>query len=192
MADETTPSPRKFPVTVRWIVLLIFGGIAAHFVANYDRYLPRRWETYSAPDGSFSIQLPGKLTVEPTKIPIESGGTMMATMISAAPTDHTTYMVTCIDNPNIGQKSPDQALSSTRDGALRNIQGTALTEKKINVQGFSGLDVQSRARGNSLVDMRLVVAGNRLFMIMAVATVEEDREPKTILHMFDSFKLNQK
>jgi len=101
-------------------------------------------------------------------------------------------MITWIDNPNVGQKSPDQELGSALDGGLRKIQGTALTEKKITVQGFPGLDVQARARGNSLVDLRLVVAGNRLFMIMAVATVEGDREPKTIQRILDSFKLNQK
>jgi hypothetical protein len=115
----------------------------------------------------------------------------MANLISAAPTDHTVYMITCVEHPNVGQK-PDQALDAARDGGLRKIQGTPLTQKKITVQGYPGLDIQAHARGNSLADLRIVVAGNRLFLIMAVASVEDDREPKTIQRMLDSFKLNQK
>ena len=192
MQDATSTSPKKSPITLRWIALVVFGAIVAHFVANYDRYLPHRWQTYASPDGSFSIQLPAKPSIGPTNIPLEGGGATKANLISAAPNDHTVYMITCIEDPNVGQKSPDQTLDAARDGGLRKIQGTPLSQKKITVQGYPGLDVQARARGNSLADFRMVVAGNRLFMIMAVATVEEDREPKTIPRMLDSFKISQK
>jgi hypothetical protein len=97
-----------------------------------------------------------------------------------------------MEHPNVGQKSPDQALEAARDGGLRKIQGTTLMQKKITVQGYPALDVQARARGNSLADLRIVVAGNQLCMIMAVATADGDREPKTIQRMLDSFRVNQK
>jgi hypothetical protein len=93
-------------------------------------------------------------------------------MITATPTDHTSYVFTYVEREKVGQQSPDQALAGARDGALRKVQGTLLTQKTITVQGYPGLDVQARARGNSFVDLRFVVVGNRLFMIMAVATVE--------------------
>jgi hypothetical protein len=192
MQDASNGLPKKSPITLRWIGLVIFGVIVAHFVANYDRYLPHSWQTYTPADGSFSIQLPAKPSIESTNVPIEGGGTTKANVISAAPNDHTVYMITYVEEPSVGQRSPDQTLDAARDGGLGKIQGTALSQKKITVQGYPGLDIQARARGNSLADFRIVVAGNRMFMIMAVATVEADREPKTIQRMFDSFKISQK
>jgi hypothetical protein len=101
-------------------------------------------------------------------------------------------MFTYLENENVAQKSPDQALVSARDGGLRKIQGTVLAQEKITVQGYPGLDVQARARGNSLADLRFVVVGNRLVMIMALATAEQHREPKTVQRVLDSLKINQK
>ncbi len=161
-----------------WIALIVFGVVVGHFVAHYDRYLPHRWQTYASPDGSFSIQLPGKPSIEPTKISLEGEGTTTANVISVAPTDHSAYVITCFEHPNVGQKSPDEVLDAARDGGLRKIQGTPVIQKRITVQGYPALDVQARARGNSLADLRIVVAGNRLFMMMAVTTVDGDREPK--------------
>ena len=192
MSDRTITSPKKSPFTLGLLGVVVLGAIGAHFVANYGRYLPHRWQTYTAPDGSFSIQLPGKPSIEPTKIPLEGGGTADVNMITATPTDHTSYVFTYVEREKVGQQSPDQALAGARDGALRKVQGTLLTQKTITVQGYPGLDVHARARGNSFVDLRFVVVGNRLFMIMAVATVEGDREPKAIQRMLDSFKMRHK
>jgi hypothetical protein len=183
--------PKKSPVTLRWIAQLVFGAIVAYFVAHYDRYLPHRWQTYTSPDGSFSIQLPDRPSIQFSKIPLEGGGATTENVISAAPTDHTAYMITCMEQPNVGQKSPDQALDAARDGALRKIHGAPLTQRRITVQGYPALDVQARARGNSLADLRIVAAGNRMFIIIAVATVDDDREPKTVQRMLDSFKITQ-
>jgi hypothetical protein len=182
----------KSKITASRIALIVFGVIVATVVAHYDEWLPHRWQTYTSPDGSFSVQLPAKPSVEPTQVPLQGSGTATINMITAAPTDHTAYVFTTLEHENVGQKSPDQALESARDGALRKIEGTVLAQKRITVQGYPGLDLQARAPGNSLVDMRIVVAGSRLFVIMAVATVEQDREPKTVQRVFDSFKINQK
>jgi hypothetical protein len=192
MSDQITASPKKSPFTLGWIVLVIFSAIIAHFVANYEQFLPHHWQTYTSPDGSFSVQLPDKPSIQSTQVPLEGGGTTAVNVITAAPTDHTTYMFTYVEHENIGQKSPDQTLDSAREGGLRKIQGTVLTQKRITVQGYPGLDVQARARGNSLADLRIVAVGNRLVMIMALATVGHDREPKTVQRVLDSFKINQK
>jgi hypothetical protein len=67
-----------------------------------------------------------------------------------------------------------------------------LTQNRITVQGFPGLDIQARAHGNMFMDSRMVVVGNRFYMIMAVAASKQDREPKTLKRIFDSFKLSPK
>jgi hypothetical protein len=173
-------------------VSVVLTAIIAYFVANYEQFLPHHWQTYTSPDDSLSVQFPDKFKFQPTQNPLEAGGTTTVNMITASPTEHTAYSFSIVENENIGQKSPDQALDFALEGSLRRIQGTVITQKNITVQGCPALEVQARARGNSRVDLRMVVAGNRLIMIMAVATVERDREPKTVQRMFDSFRINQK
>jgi len=111
------------------------------------------------------------------------------TLVSVKPTSSTAYMCSYAEDENIGSKSPDEVLETARDGSLSKTQGTVITQKRLTVQGYPALEMQARARGNSLLDARIVVAGKRLYLIMAVATVEQDREVNAIRRMFDSFKV---
>lgn len=182
----------KGKITFRQVALIVFTVIVATAVAHYDELLPHRWQTYTAPDGTFSIELPGKPTVETIQVPADDGGTMPIAMISARPTAHTYYGFNYFEKESIGRKSPDEALVSARDGSLRKIQGTVLTEKRLEIEGHPALDTQASARGDSLYDSRLIIAGNRLYMISAVATVKDKREAKTVQRVMNSFKILRK
>jgi hypothetical protein len=179
----------KSRISLRQVALIVFSVLVAMAVANYDKLLPHRWQTYTAPDGSFSIEFPGQPAVEAAQAPVEGVGTTPMTLVSVKPTKNTAYMCSYVEGENIGSKSPDEALESARDGSLRKTQGTAIGQKRMTVQGYPALDMQARARGNSLLDSRLIVADKRLYLIMAVAAVPQDREAKTIQRMFDSFKI---
>lgn len=182
----------KSKITARQFVLILVAVILSTVVANYDKLLPHRWQTYTAPNGIFSIELPGTLTAETTQAPIEGGGSMTINLISASPTTHTSYSCAYFDREGIENKSLDEVLTSARDGSLRKIQGTIIKEKRIEVDGYPALEMQANARGTSLFDSRIIVAGKRLYMIGAVATVQGDREPKTVQRVMDSFKILQK
>ncbi len=179
----------KSQISLRQIGLIVFGVLVAMAVANYDKLLPRRWQTYAAPDGSFSVELPGEPVVETAQAPIDGGGTRPLTLVSVKPTKTTAYMCSYVEDQNLEKKSPDEALESARDGSLLKTQGTVISQKRTTVQGYPALDMQARARGNSLLDSRMIVVVKRLYMIMAVATVPEDRDAKTIQRMFESFKI---
>jgi hypothetical protein len=179
----------KLKVTCPQIAGIIVGVVVFLFIAHYDEWLPRHWETYVSPDGAFSIELPGKAILETSQAPLEGGGTMFFYTVSVAPSGSSAFSLAYVENKNVAEKSPDQALESARDGSLRNIQGTLITQNRITVQGFPGLEMQAHARGNSFLDSRLLVVGDRLYIIMVVAGSEQDREPKTVQRIFDSFKL---
>jgi len=179
----------KSQITFRQVVLIVFGVLVATAVANYDKLLPHRWQTYTAPDGSFSIELPGKPVVEIAQVSVEGGGAALMTSVSASPTSSTVYTCSYAEGENIASKSPEEALESARDGSLRKTQGTVISQKRTTVQGYPALDLQSRARGNSLIDSRLILTDKRFYMIMAVTTAPQDREEKTIQRMVESFKI---
>ncbi|HKB97519.1 MAG TPA: hypothetical protein VKD23_01905 [Terriglobales bacterium] len=192
MADPTITSPKRSPFTLGWIALVVLSVIISHFVANYEQFLPYHWRTYTAPDGSFSVQFPDKPSVVPTQVPFGSGGTTTIDFITANPTTHTAYSCFYFDQESIVGKSPNEVLGAARDGSLRKVQGTLLTEKRIEVEGYPALDTQASARGNSLFDSRIIVAGKRIYMITAIATAKEDREAKTVKRVMDSFKILRK
>jgi hypothetical protein len=182
----------KLKVTGPQIVGVIFSLVVSVLVAHYDELLPRHWETYIAPDGTFSIELPGKATLETSQAPLEGGGTIPFHTVSVASSGNSAYSLAYVENKNVGEKSPAQALESARDGSLRKVQGTLVMQNRITVQGFPGLEMQAQTRGNAFMDSRILVVGDRLYMIMVVAGSEQDREPKTVQRIFDSFKLTPK
>jgi len=182
------------------VIGVIVAAVGSVLVAHYDTLLPYRWETYTAPDRTFSINLPDKPNVEThqwatTDFPVEhpeevAGGIAIENVVTAEPTNHTEYRCVYIDHGNVEGFSPDGVLESAVNKILRKILGTVLNQKRITVQGHPGLEMQGRASGNSLVDARLIVVGDRLYILIAIAR-EQDREPKTVQRMFDSFKLNE-
>src|SRR5258707_28115 len=181
----------RFPITRRKFFNIAIGWVVAVVLMNYERLLPHRWETYAGPDHAFLIELPGKPRIETIQAPRGDGGTVTINAITAAPTSHTSYSCDYTARDHDGGESSDRILEAARDGSLRKIQGTVLNQRRITVQGYPGLEMQVSARGDSLVDERLLVVGDRLYMIIAVATIKQDREPKTIRRVFDSFKINR-
>jgi hypothetical protein len=134
---------------------------------------------------SFLVSLRWK----PPRPPDEGGESTPITLVSANPAKSTAYLCSYAEGENIRSKSPDEALESARDGRLRKTEGTVISQRRITAEGYPALEMQANARGNSIVDARIVVAGKRLDMIMAVTTARQDREPPTIRRMFESFKI---
>jgi hypothetical protein len=180
----------KSKVNTQLICATVFAALVAAAVANYDKFLPLKWQTYTAPDNSFTVEFPGKPTVEAAQAPVEGGGTKPVTMISVNPSASTAYMVSYVDDDNVASKSADDVLANARDGSLSKTQGTVLQQNRLTIQGYPAMDLQASARGDSRFDARMVVVGKRLYMLMIVATVEQDRTPKNIQRMFASFKIN--
>ena len=179
----------KSKISAQQIILIIVAVLISTAVANYDKLLPHRWQTYTSPDGNFSVELPGKPGVESAQAPVEGGGMLPITIISTQPNAATAYMCSYVENENLASKSADDILNAARDGGLAKIQGTVKSEKRLTIQDYPALTVQANARGNSLADIQIVVAGKRLYMLMVVNTVAQDREEKSVERMFRSFKV---
>jgi hypothetical protein len=181
----------KSKISITRIAITVIGAIAAVFIAHYEDFLPYSWQTYVAPDGTFSIELPGKAAVETKQVPLEGGSFATLHLINAAATSNRAYTCSFVDFNKADQRSPDQILESARDGSLRKVEGTLLTQNQFALRGFPGLQFQAHARGNSVMDSRIVLVDKRLYMITAVASSGR-AEPKVVQRMFDSFKLNPK
>ncbi len=174
------------------VIILVCGVSLATAIAHYDSWLPHRWHTHNDPNGAFSLELPASPVVKTTQAASASGESITINLISADPNDRASYTCADFDDDSIGGESPDEALTSARDGSLRKTQGTIISQKRIVVSGYPALETQANARGGSLLDSRIVVAGNRLYMIAAVATSPGEREAKAVQRFMDSFRLLRK
>ena len=64
----------KSRITIWQVALIVLAVLISMAVANYDKILPHRWETYTASDGSFSVELPGKPTLKNVQAPLKAAG----------------------------------------------------------------------------------------------------------------------
>lgn len=181
----------KSKLGVPLIVAIVVGASVAAVVANYGTFFPRQWNTYTSPDGTFSIELPAKPTIDTTPIPMGDGGTTKAITINAAPSSGAVYQFGYFNDDRLSSKAPDDILAAANRGSLERIGATSTKETRIEVQGYPAMETQAQAPGNASVDTRMVLVGNRLYMIVAVAK-EKERDAETIYRVMDSFKILSK
>lgn len=174
---------------LRLFTLVLVSVIGAQFVAHYDKWLPHRWQTYTATDGAFSVEFPSKPALDTSQATIDGGGLLTINLINASPSPSTTYSVAYFNQENYGGTSPEDALTRACDGSLQKIQGKLVSERDIKVDGYPALEIQANARGNSIFDARFIATGKRLYMLASVASDANDREEKTVNRFMNSFHL---
>ncbi len=172
---------------------IIFAVLLSQVIVYREELIPYRWQTFNSPDGKFSINLPGKPIVDQgQQVPVAGGDAAIIYGVGTQPNDHAAYNCTYVENANLITKSPDELLSIARDGGLKNAQGTLIAEKQITVDGHPARDIQAHTTGNSAYDARLVLVGNRMYMLMVIDTSKRSRDAKNVQKFFDSFKTNAK
>jgi len=157
-------------LSLAFFITVIVGAVGSVLVAHYDELLPTRWQTYTPQDRSFSLELPGTPREVTTQVALEDGGRIILHMVTTQPNDHMAYSCAYGEREDVNGKTADQVLDSARDGSLRKIQGTLLSQKRVTVRGHPGLEFQATACNNSIVDARILLVSSRIYMMMAVAT----------------------
>jgi hypothetical protein len=169
---------------------IVVAVLTAAIIAHYDDFLPYRWQSYSAPDGSFSAQFPGKPEVADQQVELATGGTVVTHQIAAAPAKTTSYNITYFEDPRLANESAEEVLNSAREGSIAKVQGNLVSEQRLEVEGHPARDLEIHARGNSTLSVRMIAVRGRLFMLMVVDTGRERADSKNDRKFFDSFKLS--
>jgi hypothetical protein len=142
-----------------------------------------------SPDG-FEVEMPAD--TKEIQIPAynEAGGTDKANMIFSNPDAETTYSVAWEDNPPVARVSkdaPGRTLESARDGAMARTQTTLVNESTTDTQGFPGREFTARNAGGGVLNSRLIYAGSRLYMLIAVFPSVDARSDRDVSRFFNSF-----
>jgi hypothetical protein len=179
--------PNRFHV----IIIIVFGVmVGIGVLGNLNTLLVPHWKTYTAPDGSFSVQFPGEPSVEAQQAPREGGGTVTVNIFLVELWRGPTYICTYVEDDAIRNGAPGERLNAFRDAALRKIRGTVISQKRMDVLGYPVLEMQARAEPSAVMDTRIIIAGNRLYMLGVMGTDGEyRRKSEYVQRMFESFRI---
>lgn len=147
------------------------------------------WETFTSPDGSFTVDMPGTAVEEIQAIPTDVGS--IDTYFYTVDNVTEAYIVSYSDFPEdiVALTDADTLLQGTKEGVVGT--STIISEKDVTVQGYPALELvlESPEDGFSF-RVLLIVQNNRLFQVLMVVDIADvnnsDYDP-----FFDSFTLNE-
>ncbi|HEY1897909.1 MAG TPA: hypothetical protein VGG62_16635 [Terracidiphilus sp.] len=158
--------------------------------SDAGRSLRGRWRTVDRAGDGFKINLPG----DPKDLQVpaynESGGSEPVHMLMAAPNADSTFAITWQDNPpvmRISSHEPERTLNAARDGMLVRTQTMMVSQLLSNQHGNPTMDVLARNVQGGILNARLVCAGNRLYIMMALFNSADAAQDQDVSRFFDSF-----
>ena len=148
------------------------------------------WAPMDRKKDGFRVEMP--IEVKEIQIPAynESGGTDQVNMIFSNPAADITFSVAWADNPPVVRangRSPDRTLDMARDEALARTQTSLVTETQSTPGGLPARDILARNVGGGVMDIRLIDAGQRLYMLTAVFPSMSVRREQDVSRFFNSF-----
>jgi len=159
-----------------------------------DRPARIAWQTVDRPNEGFAVEMPSDTKEIQLPAYSESGAAGTVNMIYSNPDATTTFSLSWADNPPVMQASnrvPDRTLDTARDEALAHTQTTLVSEARSNPGGFPARDFVARNAGGGMMDTRLILVRNRLYMLTAAFPSEGARREQDVTRFFSSFRTSE-
>lgn len=143
------------------------------------------------PDG-FKVDMPSEIKQIQVPAYNEQGGAEQVDMIYSYPDSETCFSVAWAENPPVERanfNAPDRTLDMARDDAMARTQTTLVEESTFSQQGFPGRYFSSRNLGGGVMNSRLILARNRLYMLTASFPTAGARRDEDVARFFNSFSV---
>jgi len=151
-----------------------------------------KWQAVDRSGDGFTVEMPSD--VKEIQIPAynERGGAEQVDMIFSNPSAEIQYSLAWADNPPVvrvnGQVS-NRVLDMARDDALARTQTNLISESRTNTGGFPSRDFVGRNVGGGIMNVRLICAGKRLYMLSATFPSVNARRDQDVTRFLNSFKM---
>lgn len=150
------------------------------------------WQTVDRSTDGFQVKMPA--TASQTEIPAYASGGVVeqVEMIETTVEPETTYAVAWADNPPVVEtagQDAEKTLDMARDGALGRTQTSLVSESRGERNGRPSCDFVGRNAGGGILDGRLILAGTRLYMLIATFPGASARHEEDVHRFFESFSL---
>ena len=159
------------------------------------------WITFTAPDGSFTVQLPEEPATQSQTVPTEAGDIEVAMYLVEGDDwmlmlSQNSFPASIADLVAAGDEAFIQGLlDNGRDGAVGNVSGTLQNEKQITVDGFPGreftfiVDSSASPTGDAITGIaRVILVKDMLYQMITLSTADET-DPALAQAFFDTFHL---
>ncbi|MBH8562959.1 hypothetical protein I8748_12330 [Nostoc sp. CENA67] len=152
-----------------------------------------QWKLFTAPDGRFTILMPGKPDRNTQLQKTYMGEINLETFIVQPPKQEVAYIVTYNDFPySYGElTNPQTILNNARDMALKTTKSNLISQRNIrSTNGHPGKEIEYINSGGKITKNRMYVAEGRLYQVMAITTKKQHQTlAKTITGYLNSFQV---
>jgi len=148
-----------------------------------------QWRTVQRLGDGFKVELPAEEKERQVQAYNEIGGSEPVRMLVANPNGDETFAVTWEDNPPVARVShtPERTLNMARDGMLGRTETTIVSESRGFTRDYPSLDMLARNGGGGILNARLILADNRLYVLMAMFPSADARRDRDVSRFFNSF-----
>ncbi|MBH8575718.1 hypothetical protein I8752_22475 [Nostocaceae cyanobacterium CENA369] len=152
-----------------------------------------KWKLFTAPDGRFTILLPGTPNRNTQAQKTYMGEINLETFIVQPLKQEVAYIVAYNDFPySYGEiTNPQAILNNARDMALKTTKSNLIHQRSIrSSNGHPGKEIEYINAGGKITKSRMYVAEGRLYQVMAITTKKQRKTlAKTITGYLNSFQV---
>jgi hypothetical protein len=165
-------------------ILVLLSATACNRKPGYD------WQTLTAPDGTFSVSLPGNAVVVDTPTKSATGGSFISHNFKTRASKDAAYGCSWWEDPSRPKDwTTEKILDTARESGLSGANAKLLTENRITFLGHPARDIRAIAHGKSAYDNRIVLVGNRLYTLLVV-DVSGKHDTESIERFFNSLQFH--
>ncbi|MBD6614416.1 hypothetical protein FNW02_00625 [Komarekiella sp. 'clone 1'] len=150
-----------------------------------------QWKLFTAPDGRFSILMPGMPQREIQTQKTYMGVINLEIFVAQPPKQQVAYLVTYNDFPHsYGQMTnPQEILNKAQYMALKTTKSNLVRQRNIrSSNGHPGKEIEYVNSGGKITKNRMYVAEGRLYQVMAITTRKQHKTlARTITGYLNSF-----
>lgn len=152
-----------------------------------------KWKVYTAPDGRFTILMPGNPNRNTQFQKTYMGEITLEIFVAQPPKQEVAYIVAYNDFPySYGQITDPQAvLNNARDMALKTTKSNLISQRNIrSYNNHPGKEIEYINSGGKITINRMYIAEGRLYQVMAITTKKQQKTlAKTITGYLNSFNV---
>lgn len=137
-----------------------------------------QWKLFTAPDGRFTILMPGMPKLETQTQKTYMGEIQLQLFVAQPPDQEVAYLVAYNDFPySYGQlANPQEILNKAQYMALKTTQSNLVKQRNIrSSNGHPGREIQYINSGGKITKNRMYFAEGRLYQVMVISTKKQQK-----------------
>ncbi|MGB7546829.1 MAG: hypothetical protein WBM14_03695 [Terracidiphilus sp.] len=176
------PLLRRFNVTVA--LLLFVAALGAQTPGPQTPAAPE-WKTYTYPADGFSVSSPSAPEAQKRNVPTDAGSfELRSYVVEVGQT--ALFVGVCDYGSAVANRDPDTVLQGAKNGAVSNVSGHLVSEKKVTLGVYPGLEFEAD-NDTMHFSARIYLVGTTLYQTL-IASPLANHYPDTT-RFLDSFQL---